>query len=59
MTSKILVALAVAALILIILYACLAASSRNEQDRYRDDWAQWEWACGKEEDDGSDPESGE
>ena len=59
MIIKIMIALAVAALILIILYACLAASSGNEQDRYRDDWAQWEWACGKEDGDGSDPESGE
>jgi len=32
-----------AAIIVILLYACLCVSASNEEERYRDDWAQKEW----------------
>jgi len=30
-------------IIMILLYACLCVSAGNEEERYRDDWAQKEW----------------
>jgi hypothetical protein len=32
-----------AAIIVILLYACLCVSAGNEEELYRDDWAQKEW----------------